>query len=69
LKIDYYKKFTGITPFSRKYIHVKTYFMSILSKEFISPSAEIEEVKYIKDFEHLQLSDITKDIIATLQKD
>jgi hypothetical protein len=35
----------------------------------ITPSAEIIEAKYTKDFDTIDLSDITKKIVIALQKD
>jgi hypothetical protein len=40
-----------------------------LDEVLITPSAEIIEAKYTKDFDSLVLSDVTRDIITTLQQD
>ncbi len=63
-----YKTFNWITPFSWKQVEVKTYFAQLLSW-ILSHSGEIEEAKYIKDFELLKLSSITQEIISTLIMD
>lgn len=63
-----YKVFDWLTPFSWKPISVMTYF-SQLTEWIISHSAEILEAKYIKDFESVKLSTITREIIDTLITD
>ncbi len=69
LQINHYKNFTWITPTSKTPILCKTYFIELLDEVLITPSAEIIEAKYTKDFDSLVLSDVTRDIITTLQQD
>lgn len=66
--IKEYKSFTWPTPFTKQLMEVKTYFGELDSLD-VTPSAEISEAIYVKDFSWLDLSDITLQIVIALKND
>jgi len=68
IKINkFYKSISGITPYKGDELEAKVYFGELIGT--IKPSAEINDAKYIKNFQDYNLSDITKKIIDSLIKD
>ncbi len=66
LDVEYYNKFTGITPHSKREIQAIVYIGNVVGK--INPSAEVNKAKWIKTPEKYNLSDISKEIIRSLRK-
>jgi len=63
--IRFYENFEGMAPYRGDIIQVKVYFADIQGE--IKPGAEIVDVRWVKDFNNLNLSDITKQIIESLK--
>lgn len=63
---EYFDLIKGITPHSKKEIEVKIYFGNVEGK--LKPSSEINDVKFINDFENYNISDITKKVIKFLKE-
>ncbi|MDE1865106.1 MAG: NUDIX domain-containing protein [Candidatus Micrarchaeota archaeon] len=64
----FYGEFTGVTPHKGDVLSAKVYFADINGA--LGPaSAEIREVRWVKDKAECPLSDITSKIFASLQKD
>jgi len=66
----FYKSFSGITPFTKKEVLVEIFFVEIIGND-ISSSAEILDSKFFKkeELELIKVSDITRDILSSLEKD
>lgn len=64
----YYGSFVGKTPYKEDNLEAIVYLGKLLTN-FGKPSSEINDAKFIKDFEEYNLSDITKKIINSLKKD
>jgi len=64
---EFYKSISGITPHRGDELEAKVYFGKLTGE--IKPSSEINDAKYIKNFQDYNLSDITKKIIDSLIKD
>lgn len=65
--MGYYNSFVDITTLSRKDLRAEVYigYVEGVSK----PASEINDVKYISDFNDYNLSDITIKIVHSLKKD
>ncbi|MBU1129669.1 MAG: NUDIX domain-containing protein [Nanoarchaeota archaeon] len=64
---EFYKSVSGITPHKGYELEAKVYFGKLVG--IIKPSAEINDARYVKNFQDYNLSDITKKIINSLIKD
>lgn len=68
--IKEYRTFYGTTPFSWLPIEVRTYFAQLEETgEYIKPSSEIVDAKFTKNFDEIELTSITQDIIEILKRD
>ncbi len=65
----YYGRFLGITPHSKDFLRAYVYFARRKSDEEIVPSGEIEEARFVRDFENYNISDITKKVLNSLVKE
>ncbi len=65
---NYYHSFIGKTPYRGDNLEAKVYFGGLLGLPG-EPSSEISDVRFIKNFEKYNLSDITNKIINSLKKD
>jgi len=65
--LNYYKSFIGKTPHKGDELEAKIYFGKVF--DLGNPSSEINNVKYVRDFDNYLLSDITSKIINSLKND
>ena len=65
---EYYGSFTGITPHKGDELETRVYFGNLLTN-LGKPSSEINDVKFIKDFEKYNLSNISQKIVNSLKED
>jgi 8-oxo-dGTP pyrophosphatase MutT (NUDIX family) len=66
---EFYKSFNGITPFTKREVLVKVFFIEIIGED-ISSSAEISGSQFFtkEELGSIKISDITKEILNDLKK-
>jgi len=64
---SYFNEFEGISPHRKDEIYTKVYFIDVAG-ELGKPSNEINDVKFINDFENYNISAITNKVIEDLKK-
>lgn len=64
----FYDSFSGVTPFTKDSLTVKTYFIKIIGQP--KPQAEICAIKWVNnlDLKLFEVTEVTKKIINSLQR-